>query len=176
MLFDISILTMHYTLVKKTFHMEPILLREKDTTESSMSASYLDILLNRDINDKLNTQLYDKHDDFNYSIVNFRYLCSNIHVSSSLVYGVYVSQLVRYAKACSAYNQILSKKLLTNKFLLQRFQQSHLKAAFRKFFGRYNDLDCLLNLSLGQMQSDMFQVNYRFYTLILNTNCSVYSI
>ena len=46
--------------------------------ESSMSASYLDISLNRDINGKLNTQLYDKRDDFNFSIVKFPYFCNKI--------------------------------------------------------------------------------------------------
>ena len=37
---------------------------DKNTTEFSMSASYLDISLNRVINGKLTTQLYDKRDDF----------------------------------------------------------------------------------------------------------------
>ena len=98
----------------------------------------LDILLNIDINGKLTTQLYDKRDDFSFSIVNFPYLCSNI--PSSPAYGVYVSQLIRYARACSAYDQLLNRgKLLTDKLLLQGFQQSRLKAAFRKFYGRYNN-------------------------------------
>jgi hypothetical protein len=43
----------------------------KDTTECSTSASYLDVLLKLDTNGKLTTQLYDKQDDFNFSIVNF---------------------------------------------------------------------------------------------------------
>ena len=127
----------------------------KDTTESSMSASYLDILLNIDINGKLTTQLYDKRDDFSFSIVNFPYLCSNI--PSSPAYGVYVSQLIRYARACSAYDQFLNRgKLLTDKLLLQGFQQSRLKAAFRKFYGRYNNLVYQYDLSLSQMLSDVF--------------------
>ena len=50
----------------------------KDTTESDISASYLDILLNIDSNGKLTTTLYDKRDDFNFAIVNFPFLCSNI--------------------------------------------------------------------------------------------------
>ena len=49
----------------------------KDTTECSTSASYLDVLLKLDSDGKLTTQLYDKRDDFNFSIVNFPYLCSN---------------------------------------------------------------------------------------------------
>lgn len=112
---------MYYPLITKTFICWIDIAQQtnnKDTTESSISASYLDILLNRDINDKLNTQLYDKYDNFNFSIINFRYLCSNMHVSSSYVYGVYLSQLIRYDKTCYAYNHILSQcKLLTNKFL-----------------------------------------------------------
>jgi hypothetical protein len=45
----------------------------KDTTECSTSASYLDILLKLDANSKITTQLYDKRDDFNFSIINFPY-------------------------------------------------------------------------------------------------------
>ena len=125
----------------------------KDITEFSMSASYLDIFLNIDIdiNGKLTTQLYDKRDDFSFSTVNFPYLCSNI--PSSPAYGVYVSQLI----TCSAYDQFLNRgKLLTDKLLLQGFQQSRLKVAFRKFYGRYNNLVYEYDLSLSQMLSDVF--------------------
>jgi hypothetical protein len=43
----------------------------KDTTESSTSASYLDILLNIDADGKLRTQLYDKQDDFQFCLCQF---------------------------------------------------------------------------------------------------------
>jgi hypothetical protein len=46
----------------------------KDTTESSTSASYLDVLLNIDADRKLTTQLYDKRDDLSFTIVNFPYI------------------------------------------------------------------------------------------------------
>jgi hypothetical protein len=59
----------------------------KDTTECSTSASYLDVLLKLDTNGKITTHLYDKWVDFNFSIVNFPYLCSNIPASPA--YGVY---------------------------------------------------------------------------------------
>jgi hypothetical protein len=64
----------------------------KDTTECSKFASYLDVLLKLDTNGKITTQLYDKRDDFNFSIVNFPDLYSNI--PASLAYGVYISQLI----------------------------------------------------------------------------------
>jgi hypothetical protein len=41
----------------------------------------------------------------------------------------------------------------------QGFLQSRLQAAFHKFYGRYNDLVCQYSLSLGQMLTDVFQIN-----------------
>jgi hypothetical protein len=61
-------------------YIDSILLEIKDTTESSTlkaSASYLDVLLNIDAGGKLTTQLYDKRDDFSFTIVNFPFICSN---------------------------------------------------------------------------------------------------
>ena len=72
-----------------------------------MRAEYLNILLNTDINDKLTVQLYYKRDDINFSIANFPYLGSNI--PSSPEYVVFVSHLTRNARACSAYDNILSR-------------------------------------------------------------------
>jgi hypothetical protein len=45
----------------------------KDITESSTSASYLDILLILYADRKLTTQFYDKRDDFSFTVVNFPY-------------------------------------------------------------------------------------------------------
>jgi hypothetical protein len=56
----------------------------KDNTECSTSASYLDIL-KLDTNDKLTTYVYGKRGDFNFSIVNFPYLCSSILISPAYV-------------------------------------------------------------------------------------------
>jgi hypothetical protein len=52
----------------------PSELEIKDTTESSTSASYLDLLLNIDSDGKLTTQLYGKRDYFSFTIVNFPYI------------------------------------------------------------------------------------------------------
>jgi hypothetical protein len=96
----------------------PSELEIKDITESSSSASYLDVLLNIDAVGKLTTQLYDKRDDFSFTIVNFPYICSNIPLSSA--YGVYISQLIRYTRACSTYDQFLSRsRLLTDELMIQ---------------------------------------------------------
>jgi hypothetical protein len=70
----------------------PSELEIKDTTESSTSASYLDVLLNINADRKLATQLYDKRDDFNFAIVSFPYtcICSNIPLSPADG-GIYIS-------------------------------------------------------------------------------------
>jgi hypothetical protein len=116
--------TMFYLLtIINSIHVELIYRNElkiKDTTECSTSASYLDILLKLDANGKITPQLYDKQDHFNFSTVNIPYLCSNIPASPA--YGVYSSQLIRYAWDCSSYDQVLVRgSLLTNKLMSQWF-------------------------------------------------------
>ena len=85
----------------------------------------------------------------------FLFLCSNIPLSPA--YGVYISQLIRYARAYFAYDDFSKRgKLLTNKLMLQGYNESRLKSSFRKFYGRYNDLVCDYKLSLAHMLNDLF--------------------
>ena len=77
--------------------MYPAEIEIKDTTESNTSASFLDLLLSIESDGQLRTSLYDKRDDFNFHITNFPFLSSNI--PSSPAYGVFISQLIRYARA-----------------------------------------------------------------------------
>lgn len=81
----------------------------KETTESSSTASYLDCYLYFD-KGKLATKLYGKRDIVNFPIVNFPFLSSNI--PSAPAYRVYVSQFVRYAKACSPQDLAVGRKKL----------------------------------------------------------------
>ena len=61
---------------------------------STTSAAYLDFFLSIGMDGQLHTSFYDKRDGFNY-ITHFLFLSSNI--SSSSAYGVFISQLKRYA-------------------------------------------------------------------------------
>ena len=65
-------------------------------------ANYLDLTFIIESNNRLYTKLYDKRDDFDFHIVNFPFLSSNIPSSPS--YGVYISQLIRYARCCLYYD------------------------------------------------------------------------
>ena len=70
---------------------------------------------------------------------------------------MYISQLIRYARACFAYEDFSKRgKVLTNKLMLQGYNESRLKSPFRKFYGRYNNLVCDYKLSLVHMLNDLF--------------------
>ena len=67
---------------------------------------------------RLQVKLFDKRDDFNFNIVNFPFLSSNIPQSPA--YGVFVSQLIRYARASSLYEDFITRsQLLTSKLLIK---------------------------------------------------------
>ena len=134
--------------------MYPAELEIKDTTESTTSASYLDLLLSMGRDSQLHTSIYDKRDDFNFHITNFPFLSSNI--PSSPAYGVFISQLIRYARACSSYECfILRARRLSNKLLKQGYLVERLKSSFRKFYGRYGDLIEQYGVTLSRMLNDI---------------------
>ena len=113
----------------------PAELEIKDTTESTTSASYLDLLLSIGRDGQLHTSIYDKRDDFNFHITNFPFLSSII--PSSPAYGVFISQLIRYARACFSYECfILRARRLSSKLLKQGYLVERLKSSFSKFYGR----------------------------------------
>ena len=119
----------------------------KDTTESNTSASYLDLL-------QFHTSLYDKRDDFNFHITNFPFLSSNI--PSSPAYGVFISQLIRYARASSTYECFILRLVrLSNKALGQGYVKECLRSTLRKFYGRYGDLTKQYEIPLSRMSHDI---------------------
>ena len=134
--------------------MYPAELEIKDTTGSNTSASYLDLLLSIESDGQLRTSLYDKRDDFNFHITNFPFLSSNI--PSSPAYSVFISQLIRYARACLSYECfILRVARLSSKLLRQGYVMERLKSSLRKFYGRYGDLIKHYEVSLSQMLHDI---------------------
>ena len=134
--------------------MYPAELEIKDTTESNTSASYLNLHLSIESDGQLQTSRYDKRDNFNFHITNFTFLSSNI--PSSPAYGVFISQLIRYARVCSSYECfILRAARLSSKLLRQGYVMERLKSSLRKFYGRYGDLIKHYEVSLSQMLHDI---------------------
>ena len=99
----------------------------KDITDIDRSASYLDLHFEIDIDVRLRTKPYDKRDDINFPIVNCPFICNNIPAAPA--YGVYISQLIRYSRACGFYQDVFDRWLLTRKLLDQGFLLVNLKSS-----------------------------------------------
>ena len=103
----------------------------KNTTESLTALLYLDILITND-NEKYSTTVYDKQDSFQFDVINFSHLSSNIPAKPA--YGVYISQLVRTGRICGTFLQFKDRHYkLTKKLIKQGFWYSGLCMAFKRF-------------------------------------------
>ena len=132
--------------------METTELEIKDTTDADHHASYLDLLLKYDNYHRLQVKLYD---DFNFYIVNILFLSSNIPQSPA--YGFFVSQLIRYARASSLYEDFITRsQRLTSKLLKQGFTRNMLIATFKKCYGRHNVLVNRFKVSVTNIIIDLF--------------------
>ena len=133
----------------------PSQLTVEKANKSDHLADYLDLTFIIDSGGKLSTRLYDKRDDFDFHIVNFPYLSSNIPSGPS--YGVYISQLIRYAQCCSHYDDFRYRhKCLVDRLLSQGYIALRLEKSFKKFYGRYQDLIEKYQRSVNVMVNDSF--------------------
>ena len=91
----------------------------------------------------VSSKIYDKRDDFDFDIVNFPFLDGDVPRRAS--YGVYISQLIRFARVCNhvadfnARNKCLTAKLL---------QQGYRYSKFSKFYRRHYELISKFNVGL----------------------------
>ena len=66
----------------------------------------------------VSSKIYDKRDDFNFEIVDFPFLDGDVSHSPS--YGVYISQLIRFARVCSIVDDFNSRNLFLTAKLLNK--------------------------------------------------------
>ena len=76
----------------------PSELKLNKANTSDTEATFLDLHLSIS-NDTVSTRIYDKRDDFDFEIVSYRFLDGD--GPRSVSYGVYISQLIRFARASS---------------------------------------------------------------------------
>ena len=76
----------------------PSELQPNKANTSDTKAAFLDLHLSIS-NDIVSTKIYKKRYDFGFEIVNFPFLNGDVPRSTS--YGVYLSQLIRFARASS---------------------------------------------------------------------------
>ena len=124
-----------------------------ETTESTSVACYVDLLFTRDKSNNITTKLDDKRDAFGFHIVHFPFMSSNI--PSAPAYGVYTSQLIRYARCCSNYSDFLSRhRALVTRLLSQGYKGNRLSNTFKTFYGRRIDLVGQYKKNVCQMFAD----------------------
>ena len=93
------------------------------------------------------SNINDKRDDFDFDKVNFPFLDGDVPRSTS--YGVYISQLIRFARVSihvtvfNARNKVLNAKLLH-----QSYRHYKLRKTFSKFYRRVYKLVSKLKVAL----------------------------
>ena len=79
--------------------------------------------------------------------MNFPFLDGDVPCSAS--YGVYISQLIRFARVSSHVDDFNTRnKVLTAKLLRQGYRYHQLRKAFSKFYRRHFDIVSKYNVGL----------------------------
>ena len=105
---------------------------------SDTEAPFFDLHLSIS-NGFVSSKIYDKRDDFDFDIVNFPFLDGDVPRSTS--YGVYISQLIRFARVSSHVVDFNARnKSLTAKLLQQGYRYHKLRKTFSKFYRRHYEL------------------------------------
>ena len=111
-----------------------------------VEAPFLDVNLSK-TNGIVSFKIYDKRGDFNFKIVNFSFLDGDVPRSPS--YGVYISQLIRFARVCSNVDDFNNRNLfLTDKLLKQGYRYHKIRKAFSKFLHSHSELIVKYNIGL----------------------------
>ena len=95
----------------------------------------------------VSSKIYDKWDDFKFEIVNYPFLDGDVPRSPSL--GVYISQLIRFARVCSNVHDFNNRYLpLTANLSKQGYRYNKIRKAFSKFYHRHSELIVKYNIGL----------------------------
>ena len=86
----------------------PSELQLNKTNVSDTEASFFDLHLSIS-GGFVKTKIYDKRDDFDFDIVNFPFLDGDVPCSIS-IYGVFISQLIRFARKSSHVDAFNTRK------------------------------------------------------------------
>ena len=125
---------------------------------SDTEAPFLDLNLSI-TNDIVFSKIYGKRDDCKFEIANFPFLDGDVPRSPS--YGVYISQLIRFARVCSNVDAFNNRNLfLTAKLLKQGYRHHKIRKAFSKFYHRHSELIVKCNIWLKLFCNRAYQNLY----------------
>ena len=113
-------------------------LNKANTSDKEIQLLFLDLNI-KVIGSDIHTRVYDKRDEFGFPIVNFPWLSGDVPRLPS--YGIYISQLVRFARCCTS---VLDFHLKNSKLLQNCWHRCYryhkLRKTFGKFFSSYSEL------------------------------------
>ena len=96
----------------------------------------------------VSSKIYDKRDELDFDIVNFPFFDGDVPRRPSYS-GVYISQLIRFARVCIRVEDLNARnKCLTAKLLKQGYRYHKLRKAFSKFYRRHYELNAKFNVGL----------------------------
>ena len=93
-------------------------LKMERSGDNNKDVNYLDVNISIDHSGNVSTKLYNKLNDFNFSVVMFTFPHGNIPVKVG--YNVFYSQVLRYSNICSRLNPSLSAVNNLYKILIGR--------------------------------------------------------
>ena len=125
---------------------------ELQLTDTPTEVCYLDTHIKTgDTTTPFCISIYDKIDDFTFRIVNFPHMDSNIPANPA--YGVYISQLVRYARTCISKVDFMNRlRGLSLRLRQQGFLTNLLQRTFTKFFNRHGLIVVKYGATLREMR------------------------
>ena len=133
---DLGTLNNDGTLVKEKEIIYPVELVLNVENQDDNHATFLDIEVDVEEN-QFKTKTYDKRETYKFEIVNYPDLSGNIPHGAS--YGVYTSQIIRYARVCNRVEDFKERiKLLTNKLIEKGFIFDRLRNTMKKCLGKHS--------------------------------------
>ena len=123
-------------------------------------------------NDIVSSKIYDKRYNFDFEIVNFPFLDGDSPRFTS--YGVYISQLIRFARASSYVADFNTRnKVLTQKLLKQGYRYYKLRKTFSKFHRRYFEVGLKSLLRQGLSEPNFYgDLVYKLKKIVGSNNFS----
>ena len=77
------------------------------------------------------------------------------NIASAPAFGVYVSQLLRYARACSEHRDFIERWLIT-RLLTLGYQITKGLSKLKKFYGRHHDFVNSYKVAIARLIYDVF--------------------
>ena len=111
------------------------LVLNKSNVSGTLDSAFLDLNVSV-VNHQFHIKVYNKTDDYNFTVITFPFLESNI--VTTVCYSVFFGEILRYLRICSSLSDFESRAKMLVLMLVQRgYKKSEMAKQFIKVFFRY---------------------------------------